>query len=583
MKHEQMKAEKALEDQTNILPASRVLIVFAAMSCSLLVSYIDQSALGEMLPAIGEDLNAETTVSWASTSTMIGNTTFQVLYGRLSDIFGRKYIFLSALLVFFISDLCCGFAQTPAQLYVFRGFSGIASGGINALTMIIISDIVTLQQRGKYQGILGSTIGTANTVGPFIAAALIDHSSWRTLFYIIGPLGLGALIVAYFIIPLKLSSGHYVEKLKQVDFLGILVSSISVIFLLIPITSGGTTWAWNSGFVIAFFCIGVLALVVFIYIEARIAKLPMIPLQLFKSKIRSAMFIQIFCSGAVYYVQVSFLPVYYQNARGYSKIFSAIMLLPMVMPQAFASSLAGIFISKTGRYAIVIWVGYLFLTIATSVQLAIFNDHTRSGFLAIPLIIQSIGIAFTFQPSLIALQANSSKANRAVIISVRNVVRSMGAAVGLAIASALLSNVLLGNIPDDVPDYTKRQMAESVYAVPDLSGLSASQVRSVRKAYATAHRAIFAYMVPMMAISLLLCVFVKETGLERKEEKEAAAAAAAAEAAAITAGTEALNEEQVQTTMEKSNGEEDITDINTVEDSESMEKIEDIEAQREKY
>lgn len=269
-----------LEDQTNLLPFSQLIVVFAAICLSLFVSYIDQSALGNMLPTIGKDLNAETTISWAATATMIANTTFQVLYGRLSDIFGRKYIFLSALLLLFLSDLLCGFAKTAAQFYVFRGFSGIASGGINALSMILISDIVTLRQRGKYQGFLATTIGAANTVGPFIAAALIDNANWRVLFYIVGPCALVSLAVSWFIIPLKFTPGGYRAKIKKVDGWGILLSSIAVIFVLIPVNSGGVEWAWNSAFVISFFVIGGLAAISFVLIEIKVAKLPMMPSEL---------------------------------------------------------------------------------------------------------------------------------------------------------------------------------------------------------------------------------------------------------------------------------------------------------------
>ncbi|KAK9368387.1 major facilitator superfamily domain-containing protein [Lipomyces kononenkoae] len=163
----QREAEAGLQDQMNLLPRAKLLAVFAALSGVFIISYVDQSCLGVLLPTIGRDLHAERSVSWASTSTMIANTTFQALYGRLSDVFGRKYIYLPALFLLFLSDLLCGFAQTPTQLYVFRGFSGIATGGISALTMIIVSDVVTLRQRGKYQGILSSCVGIGNTTGPF--------------------------------------------------------------------------------------------------------------------------------------------------------------------------------------------------------------------------------------------------------------------------------------------------------------------------------------------------------------------------------------------------------------------------------
>lgn len=146
----QKSKEPELKDQTNFLPRGQLITVFCGLSFSLLISFIDQNAIGVALPTIGKDLNALDTITWAGTSSLIANTVFQVLYGRLSDIFGRKNVFLTALGLLAIGDLLCGFAQTATQFYVFRGLAGIGNGGIAALAMMIVSDVVTLEDRGKY-------------------------------------------------------------------------------------------------------------------------------------------------------------------------------------------------------------------------------------------------------------------------------------------------------------------------------------------------------------------------------------------------------------------------------------------------
>ncbi|KAK9346809.1 major facilitator superfamily domain-containing protein [Lipomyces starkeyi] len=515
----QRNAEAGLPDQMNLLPRAQLLTVFAALSVVFVISYIDQSSLGVLLPTIGRDLNAETTVSLASTSTMIANTTFQALYGRLSDVFGRKYIYLSALFLLFLSDLLCGFAKTATQLYVFRGFSGIATGGINALTMIIVSDIVTLRQRGKYQGILSSCVGIGNSTGPFIAAAIIDHTTWRVLFWVIGPCAFVGLLIAYPTIPTNFKGGDYRQKLKQVDTPGILLASISVIFLLIPISTGGTEYAWNSPLVISFLCIGGAAAIAFVYVEWKVSLLPMIPLRLFNSTICAAMYAQIFLSGCTYYVQLNFLPGYYQNVRGYSSITSAALTIPMVLAQALTSINAGTFMTKTGRYGHLLYFGYTMLTIGTGIQCGVFNLTIHPAVLVVALVLQGVGIGCTFQTTLVALQANSAKSDRAIIISVRGLLRSLGGAVGLAIASALLSNVLLKNIPTDLAPDVRAEMEHSVYATPDMTSLSYDQKRMVAHAYMIAYRAVFIFFVPCMALSLAVCLLIKDTGLERQDEK----------------------------------------------------------------
>lgn len=147
-----------LKDQTNLLPRGQLITVFCGLAFALLISFVDQNSIGVALPTIGRDLHALDTISWAGTSALIANTVCQVLYGRLSDIFGRKYVFLTALSLLAIGDLLCGFAKTSTQFYVFRGVAGVGNGGIGALTMMIVSDVVTLEDRGKY--------GVVHTTGP---------------------------------------------------------------------------------------------------------------------------------------------------------------------------------------------------------------------------------------------------------------------------------------------------------------------------------------------------------------------------------------------------------------------------------
>lgn len=143
------KESHAIHDQTNLLSGGRLITTFSALASALLVTYIDQNSIGVALPTIGRDLNSASTIVWAGTSSLIANTSFQVLYGRLSDILGRKVILLTCLCLLALGDLLCGFAQTGPQLYAFRGISGLANGGIMALVMMVVSDVTTLEQRGK--------------------------------------------------------------------------------------------------------------------------------------------------------------------------------------------------------------------------------------------------------------------------------------------------------------------------------------------------------------------------------------------------------------------------------------------------
>jgi MFS family permease len=235
---EVLKAEQALHDQLNILPRRQLVVVFALISMTFLIQFIDQNGISATLPTIAADLDAQATISWAGTASLMANTTFQMLYGRMSDIFGRKTVFLAAIALLVIADLGCGLSQNATMFYIFRAIAGIGGGGITNLGMIIVSDVVTLEERGKYQGIFGSMVGLGNIIGPFLAAGVISRYTWRVFFWILAPLGAICFVVMYIYLPSKPRTASVSESLRKVDWLGTLTSSLGIIFLLIPISGG---------------------------------------------------------------------------------------------------------------------------------------------------------------------------------------------------------------------------------------------------------------------------------------------------------------------------------------------------------
>jgi MFS family permease len=277
MEDRQRAAEKGLHDQMEILPQSKLLIVLAALSLTLLIAFIDQNGIAVTLPTIAADLDAANTISWAGTSSLIANTTFQMLYGRLSDIFGRKVVYLAAIGLLSVSALLCGLSQNATMFYVFRGIAGIGGGGITNLSMIILSDVVTLEQRGKYQGIIGAFVGLGNVVGPFLAAGFISSTTWRAFFWMISPLAALVGVVSWWLLPSKPPTAGFRENAKKIDYGGVLASSVAVIFILIPISGGGSYFPWDSPMVISMLVIGACSLVLFVLLEWKVAKLPMMP------------------------------------------------------------------------------------------------------------------------------------------------------------------------------------------------------------------------------------------------------------------------------------------------------------------
>jgi EmrB/QacA subfamily drug resistance transporter len=508
--------------ETNILPRAKLVIVFCGLAFALLISYIDQNSVGIALPTIGQDLDSANTIAWAGTSALIGNTVFQVLYGRLSDIFGRKIIFLSSVGLLSLGDLLCGFAQTGPQLYAFRAIAGVGTGGIGALTMMIVSDIVTLEIRGKYQGILGACVGGGNVIGPFLAGAFIQKSTWRGLFWLLCPLGVAAGVMVLFILPGSKVTGDPKDKLKAIDFVGVTFSTIAIMLLLIPISGGGTYFLWSSPMVISMLTLGSISTIIFICIEWKLALVPMMPLRLFRDPAICAILIQNFLFGIVYYSHLYYLPIYYQNTRQFSPLSAAALTIPFVAGQSVFSILSGQYVSRTRRYGEVIWTGFGLWTLGDGLVL-LFSRSLAEWKIVLILLVAGAGVGNVFQPTLVAAQAHSRKHDRAVVISVRNFLRSLGGAIGLALSSAIFSNVLskmLNTSSNSIPMVIRDAILASILRVPDLSQLSGPQQDEVLDAYMASSKAVFAMWAPLMGVCLLLCFPIKDRGLTRPGEEK---------------------------------------------------------------
>lgn len=229
----------------------------------------------------------------------------------------------------------------------------------------------------------------------------------------------------------------------------------------------------------------------------------------------AAMLLQSFLLGVCYYSYLYYLPIYYQNVHGYSILISAVLLLPLVVCQSVFSVISGQYLSRVGRYGELLWSGFGIWTFGAGL-LILCNRYTSAGTISGFCILIGIGVGFTFQPTIVALQAHCSKAQRAVIISNRNLLRSLGGAVGLAISSALTGNVLKSSLPENL-----QSVAGSTFALPDLDTFSASDKIIIQDAYASASRAVFVFCTPVIGAAFLCNLFVKDKGLQRKEEKEA--------------------------------------------------------------
>ncbi len=331
---------------------------------------------------------------------------------------------------------------------------------------------------------------------------------------------LAGILVTFTLPPSKVH-GDFGAKLKAIDYFGVLFSSSAILLLLIPISGGGTYFEWNSPMVVSMLSLGGICMVLFIIVEWRFAAMPMMPLHLFKLPGVCAIIIQCLLFGIVYYSHLYYLPIYYQNVRQFSPLLSAALTIPFVVGQAVFSILSGQYISRTKRYGEVIWAGFALWTLGAGLILLL--DRTTPKLkIVIFLVIEGAGVGNVFQPTLVAAQAHSSKADRAVVISVRNFIRSLGGSLGLALSSVIFSSALkksLYTASTPLPSIVKSGILAAILRVPDLSELTFIEKEEVLDAYMSASKAVFTIWAPMIAACLILCIFIKDRGLQRPEEK----------------------------------------------------------------
>nr|XP_031860302.1 uncharacterized protein CI109_004186 [Kwoniella shandongensis]KAA5527374.1 hypothetical protein CI109_004186 [Kwoniella shandongensis] len=456
------KQEVVLQDQSTSLPKTKLLLLFAGLQTALFLSFIDSTSVSTMLPIIGKDLNASSSITWAGTGFLVANTSFQIVTSRLSDCLGRKVVLMGSLAIFAFGDLLAGFATNKVWLYTARAVAGIGGGGINSLTMIIVSDVVTVRERGKYLTLLGIGIACGSAAGPFLGAVLAEKARWSWAFWIIAPLACMTMALIQFTVPQKPLVGGIKEKLKHMDWIGTVLSLTMTVCLLVPLSGGGSTFPWDGPVVITLFIVGGVSLAAFIYVEAKVARLPLFPGRILTNRNVCLLVIQTWLVGMVFYGGIYFTPLYLQNVRGHSAIMSAALLLPLVLAQVPTTSISGFVVKYTNRTWASFFVGFVFWAAG--------------------------------QGALVLAQASGPPADRAAVTGVRNFARTSGGAIGLAIGNTALQNVFLENLPTDLPKGLGDSLRE-VFEIP--AGLDAATKAAILDAYMKGLQAVFIYFVPV--------------------------------------------------------------------------------------
>ncbi|KAI1080697.1 MFS general substrate transporter [Whalleya microplaca] len=516
--------EHMFNEQTNYVPKSTIITIFLACASVDLIALMDQTTLASSLYIIGDALRASNQASWIASGYFITSTVGQLLYGRLSDIWSRKVILLIGLAIFFIGSLAASLAQTATQLIIFRCFTGIGGGGLMTVAQLIVSDVVPLRERGKYQGILGAVVALANGIGPVIGGSLSSQSddSWRWIFRLNLPLTVLTTLCVVFIMPLKKVEGDWKVKLKAVDFLGIILALAGMSVFMLGLTWGGSEYPWQSRHVIATLVVGFVLCVGFI-IWQRFPRYPLVPLHIFKSRIVNGACLTMAINGWNFVVQVYYIPTFYQLQYGYSATKAGAMLLPITLVQTLSSTLSGLVVHWIGRYRECILFGW----VCWAVGLGLMSTLDESSGLGKQIgygIIIGIGVGNTLQPALIACQAGVERRDMAVVTSFRNFVRNLGGTFGLAVCGTLLNNIISNSLSSlEIDDTSLKDLLSSPQSY--LSGLSRTEAQRVRSAlvpaYRNAFRVIFVVGASLAAIAFFVALFLMpQVELNRPDDEK---------------------------------------------------------------
>ncbi|KAF9309791.1 hypothetical protein BG003_009351 [Podila horticola] len=431
-------------DQSRVLPPKELALVFVGLCLVLFMASLDQTIVSVLIPTMGKVFNAPQLISWVGTAYLLTNTAVQPLYGKLSDIFGRKNTMMAAIFFFLTGSLICGAAPTITVLIIGRGVAGMGAGGMISLTMIIISDVVSMRDRGKYQGIIGSMFGISAIAGPLLGGVLAEKSSWRWAFYLNLPLGAVSTIAIWFILRLPKVEGSNREKLKRIDFLGAFTIIVGIICVLLSTNWGGNEYAWSSVQVIVPYCVGAVFLLAFLFIEYKVAKEPIMPFRLFKIRTVCATYATSFFIGAAFMGAIFYCPLYFQMVMHDSATKAGLQLLPMVAGMLLGGVGNGILISRTGRYRPFIWVA-ISIYIVGMALLSLWDENSKLDVQIGFLLVVGVGLGGSMQSVVLAGQCAVPPADIAVVTSMLSFFRTMGGVVSVAIGGSLINNVLSNN------------------------------------------------------------------------------------------------------------------------------------------
>jgi EmrB/QacA subfamily drug resistance transporter len=433
------------------LPPRTKLAILGAVLLTMFLASLDQTVVGTALPRIVTDLNGASLYSWVVSAYLLSSTVTVPIYGKFSDVFGRKLMLMIGVVLFLIGSWLSGAAQNMSELIAFRAIQGLGAGALFPIVMAIIGDLYSPRERGRFQGLFGAVFALSFIVGPFIGGWITDHISWHWVFYVNVPFGIASLAVLATVLP---SAARRTASIRDLDYVGIVLFTAGVVPFMLGLTnkgnvnSAGRLANWTDADVGGLIAIGVVILVVFLFAESR-AKEPIIPLDLFKNRDYAVSMAAVFAFGIAMFAAVIFMPRFYQTARGISATASGYYIWPLLVGLMGGSIGTGLLISRLGRYkwlmtggAVVMLIGGFLMTHLTA--------GVSDGELWAWMLVLGFGIGPAMAGFTVVVQ-NAVPMNRlGVATSTLTFLRQIGASVGLAAAGTIFSSSFANRLPTNL-------------------------------------------------------------------------------------------------------------------------------------
>jgi EmrB/QacA subfamily drug resistance transporter len=486
----------------------RLGVVFAGLMLVMLLAALDSTIVATALPTIVGDLGGLERLSWVTSAYLLGQTAVTPLYGKLGDQLGRKRVLQSAIVLFLLGSGMCGLAQSMTELIAFRAIQGLGAGGLIVLVQASVGDIVSPRERGRYQGLFGAVFGLASVAGPLLGGLIVEHLSWRWIFYVNLPIGLLALAV----ITTTLPAAAAARSRPTIDYLGagVLAAALSAIVLVASL--GGTTWAWGSGQTLLVGIAAVVLLGVFLRVERR-AREPVLPIAVLRDEVFRIAGLLSLIVGFALFGSVTFLPLFFQTVFHASPTEAGLRLIPLMGGLVLTSVVSGRVISRTGRYKMFPVAGTAVMTLGL-LLLSRLDASTSSIAADLYLLVLGLGLGMVMQVLVLAVQNAIDYSVLGAATSGVTLARGIGGSIGAAVFGTIFSSRLRAQLHNAIGGVLGAQVAGG-------ARLTGAQVESLpekarlayENAYVHALQPVFLVAAGVAAVGFLLSLRLRERPL----------------------------------------------------------------------